>query len=79
MQHELVETEAVLVLTNGIVNPNEVEGRLRDLGYYDGPRESSPWRETLAALTRFQRDRGLAVTGCPDAATMAALRESYCY
>jgi N-acetylmuramoyl-L-alanine amidase len=57
----------------------ELQSRLRDLGYYDGPAEAEPWRETLAALKKFQTDRGLAATGYPDADTMTQLRESYCF
>jgi peptidoglycan hydrolase-like protein with peptidoglycan-binding domain len=79
MQIELLEASAVLILTNGDVNVLELQGRLRDLGYYDGPAEPEPWSETLAALTKFQNDRGLQVTGCPDPETMAQLREAYCY
>jgi peptidoglycan hydrolase-like protein with peptidoglycan-binding domain len=79
MQYELMEREAVLILTTGVVSPDELQGRLRDLGYYDGPVETTPWRETLMALQKFQHDHGLSVTGCPDGATMTVLRESYCY
>lgn len=81
MQIELMEASAsaVLILVSGEVNVLELQGRLRDLGYYDGPAEAEPWRETLAALRKFQHDRGLQVTGCPDAETLAQLREAYCY
>jgi peptidoglycan hydrolase-like protein with peptidoglycan-binding domain len=79
MQVEVFEANAVLILTNGDVSVLELQGRLRDLGYYDGPAEPKPWRETLAALRKFQNDRGLPVTGCPDAETMAQLRVAYCY
>ena len=57
----------------------ELTNRLRDLGYYDGPLEERPWPATIAALERFQRDRGLPVTRCADAATADALRTSICY
>ena len=57
----------------------ELQSRLRDLGYYDGPPEAEPWPETLEALKKFQSDNGLPVTGCADGETMAALREAYCY
>jgi peptidoglycan hydrolase-like protein with peptidoglycan-binding domain len=79
MQIEFFEANAVLILVKGEVSVLELQGRLRDLGYYDGPLETQPWRETLMALKKFQNDHGLPVTGCPDPATMAALRESYCY
>ena len=57
----------------------ELTSRLRDLGYYDGPSEGPPWRATIAALERFQRDRGLPITRSPDAATADALRNSICF
>jgi peptidoglycan hydrolase-like protein with peptidoglycan-binding domain len=57
----------------------EVQSRLRDLGYYDGPFEGPPWRETIAALERFQRDHRLQVTSLPDPATADALLNSICY
>jgi peptidoglycan hydrolase-like protein with peptidoglycan-binding domain len=57
----------------------ELQSRLRDLGYYDGPLEDHPWRATFMALTKFQRDRGLQVTSRPDSATARALRESICF
>lgn len=79
MQIELFEAAAVLVLTTGEVSDRELQSRLRELGYYDGPREPEPWRETLMALKRFQHDHGLPETGFPDPQTMMVLRESYCY
>ena len=57
----------------------ELESRLRDLGYYDGPVESEPWPQTLLALRRFQRNQGLPESGRVDPATERALREAYCY
>jgi hypothetical protein len=57
----------------------ELTNRLRDLGYYDGPLEKSPWLATIAALERFQRDHELAITRCTDAATANALRNTICY
>jgi peptidoglycan hydrolase-like protein with peptidoglycan-binding domain len=57
----------------------ELTNRLRDLGYYDGPPEQPPWPATVAALEKFQRDHGLAITRCADAVTAAALRNAYCY
>ncbi len=79
MKIALFEIDAVVLLTSGEVSPAELQSRLRDLGYYDGPDESQPWQETLQALRRFQNNSGLPVTGCPDADTMTRLRESYCY
>lgn len=57
----------------------ELTNRLRDLGYYDGPMEERPWEATVAAIERFQRASGLAITRCADAATANALRNSVCY
>ena len=57
----------------------ELTNRLRDLGYYDGPLEESPWLATIAALERFQRDHELTITRCTDAATANALRNAICY
>ena len=79
MQIQFFETDVALILARGEVNLLELQGRLRDLGYYDGPPEAQPWRETLLALKKFQNDHGLPVTGYPDPATMTALRQSYCY
>jgi peptidoglycan hydrolase-like protein with peptidoglycan-binding domain len=57
----------------------ELTNRLRDLGYYDGPPEERPWPTTIAALEKFQRDHGLAITRFADAVTADALRNSICY
>jgi peptidoglycan hydrolase-like protein with peptidoglycan-binding domain len=79
VRNEPIETDAVLILVKGEVSALELQARLRDLGYYDGPSEPQPWHETLMALKRFQTDRGLPATGCPDPDTMTTLRESYCF
>ena len=73
------DIDAVILLATGVVSAAELQSRLRDLGYYDGPPEAEPWPKTIDALRRFQRDNGLPITGCADAATMIALREAYCY
>jgi peptidoglycan hydrolase-like protein with peptidoglycan-binding domain len=78
-QVEITETEAVIVLIRGEVSAQELQSRLLDLGYFDGPFETAPWPEMLAALKKFQRDRGLPVTGYPDRDTITMLRESYCF
>jgi carboxymethylenebutenolidase len=57
----------------------EVQSRLIDLGYYDGPVDGKPSQLTVTALARFQRDHGLAATGDPDPVTVQALREAYCF
>lgn len=57
----------------------ELQSRLFDLGYYDGPVDGEHSELTVAALIRFQHDHGLPANGVGDAATMQAMRESYCY
>jgi peptidoglycan hydrolase-like protein with peptidoglycan-binding domain len=57
----------------------ELQARLRDLGYYDGPSEGRPWRATIIALETFQMDRGLQVTRHPDPITARALCDSVCF
>ena len=79
MHVEFFETDPVLTLVTGEVSAEELTSRLRELGYYDGPVEAQPWRETLIAIRRFQHDHGLRVTGYPDRDTMTVMRESYCY
>jgi peptidoglycan hydrolase-like protein with peptidoglycan-binding domain len=74
-----VDIDAVILLATGVVNAAELQSRLRDLGYYDGPPEAEPWPKTIGALKRFQSDNGLPITGCADADTVMALREAYCY
>jgi len=48
--------------------------RLRELGYYRGPIDGEFGRGSRAALSRFQRDRGLRPTGWLDERTTRALR-----
>ena len=48
--------------------------RLRELGYYRGPIDGDFGRGSRAALSRFQRDRGLRPTGWLDERTIRALR-----
>ncbi|MEL7138153.1 MAG: peptidoglycan-binding domain-containing protein, partial [Pseudomonadota bacterium] len=52
----------------------EVQASLAALGYDPGPADGLPGPRTTAAIEAWQRDRGHAVTGKPDAATIAALR-----
>jgi len=51
----------------------EAQAKLTKLGYYDGPIDKIIGKRTVAALSAFQRDNGLPVTGRLDSATMAAL------
>ncbi len=55
---------------------SDVQCRLRELGYYEDLLGEGPRRATLAALERFQRERGLQVTRRADPLTADALRGS---
>ena len=52
---------------------SEVQSALSREGYYSGAVDGTLGPETRNALRRYQRDRGLAVTGRVDRATMNAL------
>jgi peptidoglycan hydrolase-like protein with peptidoglycan-binding domain len=54
---------------------SDVQSRLRELGYYEDLLGEGPRRATLAALERFQREHGLAVTRRADPLTANALRD----
>ncbi|MGB3263424.1 MAG: peptidoglycan-binding protein [Microcoleus sp.] len=56
-------------------NPNvrSVQDRLRDLGYFNRTSTGQLGPVTQRALTDFQRDYGLSLTGRPDRATAIAL------
>jgi len=46
---------------------------LNQLGYYQGPTDGAASPALKLAIAAYQRDQGLAVTGAPDAATVAKL------
>ena len=54
-----------------------VQSRLQTLGYYHGAIDGILGDETQAALTRYQQDKDLSVTGIVTAATLQALGLSY--
>jgi peptidoglycan hydrolase-like protein with peptidoglycan-binding domain len=54
---------------------SDVQARLRELGYYEDLLGEGPRRATLAALEKFQRERGLQVTRRADPMTASALRD----
>jgi hypothetical protein len=54
-------------------DPEGIQARLTNLGYYGGGLNGTLDAETTAALKRFQRDQGLDVTGQADDATVAKL------
>jgi len=55
-------------------NVSEVQSALARAGYYDGPIDGSIGPATRNALRRYQRDRGLSVTGRIDQSVIDALR-----
>jgi type VI secretion system secreted protein VgrG len=55
-------------------SPRGVKQRLANLGYHDGPVDDDG-RDLAGVLARFQRDRGLEVTGNLDGATKAELEK----
>jgi hypothetical protein len=65
----------MLRLESNEMSFSDIQCRLRDLGYYEDLGEG-PRRATLAALERFQRERGLQVTRRADPMTASALRDS---
>lgn len=69
----------LLPTTIVFVSAAELQSRLFDLGYYDGPVDGLPRQITITALIKFQHDHGLPTTGRPDPVTMQTMRETYCY
>lgn len=55
-------------------NVSEVQSALARAGYYDGAIDGSLGPATRSALRRYQRDRGLSVTGRIDQSVVEALR-----
>ncbi len=59
------------------VQPSElvldIQTELARQGFYAGDPDGRLEDETIAAIKRFQQERGLAVTGAPDAGLLAAL------
>ena len=51
----------------------DIQTQLARQGFYAGDPDGRMGEETLAAIRRFQEERGLAVTGAPDAELLAAL------
>lgn len=65
------------IYTYGNLLPDQViynvQRALKDLGYYSGPLNASLGAATRAAISAFQEDNGLEVTGGIDAPTVEAL------
>lgn len=55
-------------------NVSEVQSALARAGYYDGAIDGTLGPATRNALRRYQRDRGLSVTGRIDQSVVEALR-----
>jgi len=53
----------------------EAQKRLAALGYEPGPADGKLGARTVGALQKFQRDRGISVTGKLDPATEGELRK----
>lgn len=58
---------------SNILSLSEIQRRLTILGYNTGPQDGKYGRLTGQALSDFQADYGINVTGMPDEATTAAL------
>ncbi len=54
----------------------DVQVKLRDLGYYDGPRDGLTGPRTREAARAFRYDSGLLVNGIIDEALLAALTQA---
>jgi N-acetylmuramoyl-L-alanine amidase len=67
----------------GCLDPAEeiqgLQGRLRNLGYYQGRIDNHLGPKTAAALRKFQKDHELEQTGKADAATKKKLEELHAY
>ncbi|HJT81356.1 MAG TPA: peptidoglycan-binding protein [Chthoniobacterales bacterium] len=65
------------IYTYGNLLPDQViynvQSALKELGYYGGPLSGSMSAATRAAVSTFQEDNGLEVTGAIDAPTVEAL------
>jgi peptidoglycan hydrolase-like protein with peptidoglycan-binding domain len=65
------------IYTYGNLLPDQVilnvQRALKSIGYYMGPLNGSLGESTRAALTAYQEDAGLEVTGAIDAPTVEAL------
>ncbi|BBO83328.1 hypothetical protein DSCO28_38940 [Desulfosarcina ovata subsp. sediminis] len=76
------ENQEEFLLDFGYVDPiNElsgIQGRLKNLGLYDGPVDGDPSEETTAAIVAFQASVGLESNGkSDDYKTMNALLEAH--
>lgn len=85
--HAILEiADRELLLHLGALNPirdtpddgvSGAQARLVNLGYAPGPIDGKAGRRTRAALTMFQHEHGLDVTGKPDAPTLGRLEKEH--
>ena len=77
----LGEEQEKFVFELGDLDPVEevsgVQGRLENLGFYDGPIDGTLTAETTQAIAAFQASKGIPATGQADKETQDALREAY--
>jgi len=77
----LGEEQEEFVFDLGDLDPVEeisgVQGRLENLGFYDGPIDGVLTAETTQAITAFQASKGIAATGEINKQTQDALRDAY--
>jgi len=77
----LGEDQEEFVFELGDLDPVEeisgVQGRLENLGFYDGPIDGTLTAETIQAITAFQASKGIAATGEINKQTQDALRDAY--
>ncbi|MGF1513713.1 MAG: peptidoglycan-binding protein [Elainellaceae cyanobacterium] len=75
---ELILAQEAAVVERGSTGElvSELQRRLGELGYYDGPVSGFFGELTEAAVIRFQQDQGLASDGIVGASTADALRDS---
>jgi peptidoglycan hydrolase-like protein with peptidoglycan-binding domain len=69
-------SSAVAQIDPGNPNPRSVQDRLQDLGYFPRTSTGQLGRVTQQALTNFQQDYGLSVTGRLDRDTAIALNDT---
>lgn len=67
----LESPDGTSVLYQGVLR--QAQNRLKELDFYPGGIDGVYGPQTEASFRAFQEDRGLAVTGVPDQATMLAL------
>jgi N-acetylmuramoyl-L-alanine amidase len=71
----------IYILTLGALNPIDkvsgIQGRLKNLGYYTGKIDEDFGPKSKKALSQFQEDNNLEVTGELDDSTINALDEKY--